>query len=479
MRALAYTRVSLDPNGQGRSTNEQLQELQAWAKRENWTITHTITETGSASRYARSTAARNRWTEVTQAITNGDIDILITWEASRATRQLTEYAQLADLCAAHNVLWGYSGTVHDLTTRDGRFRTGLDALLAQDESARTSERIQRNVRARAAQGLPHGKIPYGYRREYDPHTGQLLRQLPNEETAPIVREIFTRVIDREPYNSIARDLTRRNIPLPRPARTRHDKDNWTAATVRSLITSPTYAGLRVHRGQIIGPATWPGLVTQQQFDAAQAVVAETKAGATNPRGDSTARHLLTGIARCGHCLGPVRRIKGKTSPGKTYFAYNCRYCLRMSREITRVDKYVTDRLLFLLGTIDTTPATSSDEPNPDLEQAKADLKKLRNRLDAFTDEASAGRLSPASLARIETRLAPQIAAAAARVKTLSAPARLARYDLTDPRALWDSMSLPERRQLLRDAVVVTLMPTGRGTHRREPNPDTIKVVPNW
>jgi site-specific DNA recombinase len=39
----------------------------------------------------------------------------------------------------------------------------LGAALAVRESALTSKRIRRDVAARAAQGLPHGKIPYGYR----------------------------------------------------------------------------------------------------------------------------------------------------------------------------------------------------------------------------------------------------------------------------------------------------------------------------
>lgn len=473
MRALVYARVSLDPQGQGRSIEEQLAECRQWADREGWTVSEEITETGSASRYARSTRARTQWARLTEAVASGGHDILLTWEASRATRQLTEYAHLAELCAAHRVLWGYSGTVYDLTTRDGRLRTGLDALLAADESARTSERIQRSVRARAAAGAPHGKLPYGYRREYDPATRALLRQVPDEETAPVVVEIFDRVLSRDPYYAIARDLTRRGVPTPRPATRRHDAGAWLSSTVKHIATNPTYAGLRTHKGQVVGPATWDGIVTREVFDAAQVVVAEVAKGATNPRGDSTARHLLTGIARCGHCRGPVRRIKGDG-----YEAYNCRYCLKMSREMTKVDAFVTERLLALLELMPADP-DPAQEVGAELEQAAAALQQLRDRLDGFVDEAAAGRLSPASLARVEARLAPQIAAADAHVKALRAPARLARYDLTDPRALWEAMSLPERRQLVRDAVTVTLLPLGKGNHRRRATDADIRVTPAW
>ena len=58
----------------------------------------------------------------------------------------------------------------------------------------TSKRIRRAVRIRAAEGRPHGRIPYGYRREHDPATSKVLRQVPNAQTAPVVREIASRLL---------------------------------------------------------------------------------------------------------------------------------------------------------------------------------------------------------------------------------------------------------------------------------------------
>ena len=91
MRCLIYARVSQDPRGDHRSTTEQEHECRTWAEREGWTITGVITETGSASRYARSTTARTRWNDVTTELATGHYDALLTWEASRATRDLTAY----------------------------------------------------------------------------------------------------------------------------------------------------------------------------------------------------------------------------------------------------------------------------------------------------------------------------------------------------------------------------------------------------
>ncbi|NYN82389.1 recombinase family protein, partial [Salmonella enterica] len=73
-----------------RSVTDQLAELRAWAKREGWTVVREYAEQGSASRYA--TRERPEWRAVMQAVGRREADALLTWEASRATRDLTDYA---------------------------------------------------------------------------------------------------------------------------------------------------------------------------------------------------------------------------------------------------------------------------------------------------------------------------------------------------------------------------------------------------
>lgn len=468
-RAAIYARVSLDPRGEGRSVTEQVQECTAWAAREGWDVVDTVTETGSASRFARSTQARTGWPALIALLGSGSIDILLTWEASRATRQLAQYAELADLCAKHGVLWGYSGTVYDLATRDGRFRTGLDALLAQDESARSSERILRASRGRAMAGTPHGKLPYGYRREYDPTTGALARQVPDEETAPIAREIITRVADGDTLYAIAHDLTDRAIPIPRPARTRHQAQAWLATTVRRIAASPTYAGKRVHRGTIVGAATWPALVDEHTHQ--RALAALTVMTGRAPRADRTVKHLLSGIARCGVCGGPLVRHLNR---GR-YASYMCRDASCVTRKAADVDDHVIDRALLLLAAAHTQPPATDDDPV--IVAAQADLDALHARMSTFIDQAVDGTLSAAALARVEARLRPRIESAQQQLRVLRRPPALAGYDLSDPEALWKSLDIGGKRTLLARAVVVTILPTGKGNRRFDPT--RVVVRPAW
>lgn len=472
MRALVYCRVSLDAKGEGRSVSEQEKECRTWAAREGWDVVDVISETGSASRYAKSTKARTRWADVTDVVSSGNVDILLTWEASRATRELGAYADLRDLCAKHSVLWGYSGTVYDLANRSDRFRTGLDALVSEDESARTSERIKRAVRARAQAGAPHGKLPYGYRREYDPDSGALLRQVPNEETAPIVREIYRRIALGEGLHTIAVDFTSRRIAPPRPARSPRAADGqaWLASTVRRIAANPTNAGLRTHQGEVVAEATWPALVDRDLFDTVQGVL--TDPARMTRTVDSTARWLLSGIATCGieGCGGPMRIYNNRGS--KTY---TCHWCYKVTRKAGPVDDHVGELVVQLLKHLDVADTERPD--SPELDDARAELDALRRRLDSFTDAASDGEVTPAALGRIEAKLLPQIHLAQQRVRQLSAPAALSRFDLSDPEVFWESATMGEKRDVLRAAVRVTIHPAGRG--KRTFDPALVEVLPAW
>lgn len=461
MRALIYSRVSHDPTGRGKSVEQQTAESQAWARRESWDVVRLVDETGSASRYARG--ARERWDEVLAAIERSEVDVLVTWEASRATRDLAVYAMLRDACARHHVLWAYSGTVYDLTKREDRFRTGMDALLAEDEAARTSERVQRATRARALAGQPHGRIPYGYRRQHDPNTGAV-SQHPDPETAPIVRRMHAELAAGGTLYGIAKGLTRDGVPTPRPTR-----NGWLPATILRILTNPAHAGQRVHQGQVVGPAAWEAIVDDNTWHATQAALADP----TRPkRPDTTVRHLLSGIAACGVCDGPLYLVRPRG-----YATYTCRDGGCTARSQRLLDPYVTDRVVEILQrraaditTVDTTP---------DVTAAADDLNGLRARLAGFTTAAADGQVTPGSLAAIEARLLPQIRAAEQRLRVLRTPSRLAGIDLSTPAQSWPAWSIATRRTVVRETVDIRLLPVVHPGRRGVIQDGTVLVTPRW
>jgi site-specific DNA recombinase len=64
-----------------------------------------------------------------------------------------------------------------------------------------------------------------------------------------------------------------------------------------LLTAPRIAGLRRHRGEVVGKAAWPAIITESDRDRILARVAERRvSGRRTPR-----RYLLSGLLRCGKC----------------------------------------------------------------------------------------------------------------------------------------------------------------------------------
>ena len=143
-----------------------------------------------------------------------------TEHLSRATRDRPVWAALVSACLAHDVKISVGGKLHDPHDPDDGFMLDLGAALAVRESAMNSKRICRDVAARAAQGLPHGKIPYGYRRVYDSRTRALIRQEPDPETAPIVQELARRILAGEAFYALTNELNARGVPSPETIRMR-------------------------------------------------------------------------------------------------------------------------------------------------------------------------------------------------------------------------------------------------------------------
>ena len=434
MRALIYARVSSDPRGRGRSVDEQVDESVAWAEREGWDVVETVRdENRSASKRAKR--AREGWARVHDVLVGGAVDVLVTWEASRAQRDLDAYLELRQLCVDHGVRWAYSGAVYDLSDRTDRFRTGLDALVAEDEAERTRERVLRAMRSNATKGRPHGRIPFGYRRVYHEHTGELIRQEPDPEEAALVREAARRFLAGESTRSIANDFNQRGLAPP------HSGRGWDLTRVRRILTNPTMAARRVHRGEVVGVGDWPAILDDATFDALAARFADPTRRTT--RRSPTVR-LLSGVARCGTCGGPMVMTKqggfvdGRGRHRRVRRSYACRYKHCVSRDMKMLDAYVTAVVIERLSRPDAREAIAGAAPDPITSEALDEAANLQRQLDDAITEFTAGNLTAATLGRIEADLLPKIADAEKRGRVAGLPTAAADVALDDnPSAAWD------------------------------------------
>lgn len=451
MRALLYCRVS-DDRADGRSVREQEDELRRLCDREGWTVAHVITESVGASTYSRG--RRTGWEQVQKLIGGGNVDLLVTWENSRAARNLTSYSELRDLCAVSGVRWVYSGKTHDLSDPDDRFTTGLDALLSEKETSQISARVKRATRANAAAGRPHGRTLYGYRRVYDQLTGRLDNLEPDPATAAVVHRIYDASEAGQGMDSIARDLNADGVPNPTGR-------EWAGLTVKRILTNPGYAGRRHYKGEVVGTASWSPLIDPDRFDRLQALIAGRRVN----RSPNTA-WLLTGVTRCGVCTG---KVGVKRSGGRPKYVCLDRFCVARATE--PLHDYLSRLIIARLQRIELGPARSGD--TPEVAQVHAEISALEERLDAYADKAARGEVSMRMLVRVEQRIIADLAAHRARLRQMVAP----NIDppVGDVGEWWDALPLERRRHCVNALVdMVVIHKTRRG--ERTFNPSAVEVV---
>ncbi|QCU77945.1 hypothetical protein E7744_06930 [Citricoccus sp. SGAir0253] len=386
---------------------------------------------------------------------------LVTWEASRATRDLDVYAKLRKVCREHDVLWAYSGRVYDLTRGDDAFSTGLEMLLSERSSDDTSSRIRRTVNAQAVAGKPHGRVPFGYRRVYDPDTGKLLRQVPDETEAPIIREAATRILEGESIYAICHDFKARGIRGI-------SNGDWTTARVKRVLTNPTYMGKRVLRGEVIGDADWEPLLPAETFEALAGVFASDK---HMPKYHGTGpRHLLTGIAKCGVCGSPVSRLPDRKGGKESYI---CRNNWHVARRKDWVDELVTSVVLARLRQPDALQAVNR-AAGPEAGELADQLRTLEQRLDGFYAQAAQGALSAPGLARVEERISREMAETRQLLRKVVTPNALTIPDPAQLADSWEQQSLLHRREIIDALMTVEILPTKPGTHTFIP--ESIRVT---
>lgn len=403
-----YTRQSKDKS---KSLAEQVAECTGDILAQGWTVGERYSDGVSASRFSRK--ARPDWDRLLTDLDAGKLDVLVLWESSRGDRDAETWLGLLRRCRERRVL--IRVTSHERTYDPARARDwkalAEDGLDSHYESEKTSLRLRRATAAAAAAGLPHGKVTYGYVRRYDPVTKKLVEQVPHPDQAAIVVEITNRVGHGHPLVTIVDDLNAREVPAPAGG-------IWTRKTVKSIATSPTYRGKRVHAGETYD-AIWPPLVDELAHLAARRVLEDPRRKTTRP---GRQKWLLSYLARCGVCDGPVTRIPMRdslTRPDR----YQCgRGCTGI--QAAGLDEFISEMVCRRLAAPDGIDLSHADDA--DVLAARTEATELQARLDAWRDSGARGETSPASLARIEADLIVQIRAAQRREVSATTPPALVR-----------------------------------------------------
>ena len=190
----------------------------------------------------------------------------------------------------------------------------IKTAVSEHEISMMKIRMRRAAKQKAERGEPKWKRAFGYSGDtyqLDPHT------------APLVKQAYAAVLAGSSLGDVARMFNDAGAYglTGRP---------WTQSTVSLFLRKPRNAGLRAHNGEIVGKGTWPALVDESTWRAAQSVL---DAPGRAPGRKSVRRHLLTGVLQCGKCGHHV--VGQWTREGK--IAYSCRACRGVSIRAEHVE----------------------------------------------------------------------------------------------------------------------------------------------
>ncbi|QDN87828.1 hypothetical protein FNV68_22400 [Streptomyces sp. S1D4-23] len=321
---------------------------------------------------------------------------------------------------------------------------------AEKEARRLSARTLRGVNSAARESRPHGRIPFGYARDYEVIDGRprCVHQYPDPVNGPLIKELFERAAGGEetlpePVFAIALDWKARGIRTPDrmvdgeavPSKPFHD------GNLREMLTRPAYAGLRKHNGQLV-PEQWEGyepVVSRELFDRVQRLFADPS---RRTYLDSGVQHVLTSTLRCDACGGPITvRCRKAGVPG----------CECAKKGCARVDKAEVDRIIIgdleagepgVILTYLSAPHRHARLSRPAVDSSqeettvRAELMRLRGELEEL-EQAPAPKTARARIqctADME-ELETEAAALEAKLSDLAAPDPLAVLLPTDPRSI--------------------------------------------
>ena len=342
LRAATYARLS-ETYDAAESVPTQLANADKHAERRGWRVVARFKDDGySAFKEIR----RDDFVKLIEAIERDEIDVVIIRDVDRLTRNLPDWSRFEKAAVEHRVIAQRvcrrgPGPVHS----GGRvLRRHGDA--AGQAGKRRQERAVREGHDRIArQGKSSGGGPrwFGYTRIYanPEETSKRKRVVLREEINPVeaeaLRDAAERVLNGETVGSIIREWTRRGIKPSRAAR-------WEESSLVKTLKSPHVAGLREWQGQTY-PAQWPAILDEDTHERLVKLFADPSRRAHVV---GRKQHLLSGIARCGKCGGPLYPYGASTGKSATYRCVTGpagKGCGGISVNAEILDEYVTGAVL--------------------------------------------------------------------------------------------------------------------------------------
>ncbi|WP_376785709.1 recombinase family protein [Ruminiclostridium cellobioparum] len=228
-RACAYCRVSTDSAKQHTSYVAQVEYYKAYIeKREDWEFAGIFADEAKSG---TQVGKREEFLRMMKECENGNIDIIITKSVTRFARNTIDSIEaIRKLKSLGITVYFEKENISSISEQSEQMLTILSSL-AQGESESISTNNRWGIQKRFRDGsYKLGCVAYGYTTN---ENGEITIK---EDEAKVVRRIYSEYLNGEGSFSIARDLTKDNIPPVRTA------EKWNDCVVKEILQNLIYEG---------------------------------------------------------------------------------------------------------------------------------------------------------------------------------------------------------------------------------------------
>ncbi len=450
-----YVRISSDVMGERLGVARQEADCRRLAEQRGWSVLDVYVDNDIS---AFSGKPRPSYRRMLDDIRSGRIDGVVTWHEDRLHRRPLELETFIEVIEATGcqVATVQSGEL-DLTTPTGRLNARVVGSFARYESEHKSKRVKRKLEENAIAGKHHGgSRPYGW------HNDRVTLDL--GEAANVRRAIEMLLTG----NSVRATVAALNAAGARNTR----GEAWTPATLRPVVLRARNAGLRQHHGATVGQGRWEPIVDVDTYDRLRVLLTDP-ARRTTPGAAGRSR-LLSGIARCGVCGGPLRAAKGRAYKGKASDIYRCGVSSCVTRDLHQLEAYISTIVCGRLARPDAVELLRRDEPESAVLARKA-VEALRERLDVAAADYADSAITSEQLRTITARLRPQLLATERLVVPPGPDVQMLDGLAGAPNVqeIWDSLDVSVQRRVIALLVSVKVARTRRGHGGFDP--DAVQV----
>jgi DNA invertase Pin-like site-specific DNA recombinase len=432
VRAAVYCRISQDRGGGGLGVDRQREDCEALCETRGWAVGEVFVDNDIS---AYSGKPRPGYDRMLEGIKAGRFGAVVAWHPDRLHRSPLELEGFIDLVNATGAAVATcSAGEYDLSTASGRMVARVAGAVARHESEQKSERLrrQRAQAALAGQLSGGGRRAFGYTRDG--------KELVGAE-AKLVREATDRVLAGESLRTLAGDWNARGICSA-------GGGEWSIMTLRTMLSGPRIAGLRVHHDEIVSEGTWPAIITRDEHERLRAVV-----GNARQRGRGRPpTSLLGGMIRCGReGCGAVMHHSRRTNGTRRYICPSGpgnRGCGKTAIQAERTEREVVGAVLHAL---DSPQMRRSLARASTSSRSGEDPAALQAELDLLAEAAGRGELTVREYLRTRQPIEERRQRALAATETDAALAPM--LDAPNLTAAWDSIDDVDARRRVLAAVV--------------------------